>query len=298
MAGGERKAEMTKKWIAINLLLLGITGLLGWQFRLLVRQFNAGNDPAKLQPALNMKQKLTQEKIQTQPAPAKAYVSTEFAAIPEKNIFSETRTKEEKAEIAAPPEPPPLLQKPILVGVTIMDSQRRALIINPMSAGQDRNRRAEVKRIGDVYQGYTITDITSEHIVLESGARREIIPLHEGSKRGSPGKTAILATRVVSIGGGAASGGAPVSVVGGSGARTATVPVGSSASSSAATTSPVGGVAPRQATPTTSQSTGQPTASQPTTSQPTVVQPAPQIQTPGNRVIRTPFGDVVRPNRN
>ncbi len=290
---------MRKKWIAINLLLLGIAGLLGWQLRLSIRQFNAGNDPAKLQPARDIKQKLAQDKIQIQPAPAKAYLPAEFAVIPEKNIFSESRAREEKADIAAPPEMPPLQQKPILVGVTITDSQRRALIINS-GPGQDRNRRAEVKRIGDVYQGYTITAITPENIVLESGTRREIIPLHEGSKRGSPGKTPILSTRVVPIGGGAASGGGPVSVVSGSGAvRTATVPVGSAASPSAAATTPPGGVAPRQAVPTASQSTSQPAASQPTTAQPSMVQPtSPQAQPSGTRVIRTPFGDVVRPNRN
>jgi hypothetical protein len=290
---------MTKKWIAINLLLLGITGLLGWQFRLSVRQFNDRNNPGKLQPAGDMKQKLAQEKIQAQPAPVKAYLPPEFAAIPEKNIFSETRAREEKPDVVPLPEVPPLLQKPILVGVTITDSQRRALIFSPVGAGQDRNRRAEVKRIGDVYQGYTITAITSEHIVLESGTRREIIPLHEGSKRGTPGKTAILSTRVVPIGGSAASGGTPVTIVAGSGARTATVPVSSAASPAAAATNPSGGVSPRQAVPTASQPTGQPTASQPTTTQPTTAQPtSPQIQTPGGRVIRTPFGDVVRPNRN
>ena len=87
---------MTKKWIAINLLLLGIAGLLGWQLRLSIRQFNAGNDPAKLQPARDIKQKLAQDKIQIQPAPAKTYLPAEFAVIPEKNIFSESRAKEEK----------------------------------------------------------------------------------------------------------------------------------------------------------------------------------------------------------
>ncbi len=124
--------------------------------------------------------------------------------------------KKIKVEILAPPEPPPLAQKPILVGVTI-DTQPRASIIDP-TVPQGRDRRAQIKRIGDVYQGYTITEISPERMVLESGTRKEIIPLHEGTKRGQQGKTPILSTRVVPFGGGGITGGTPISVSGGPGA--------------------------------------------------------------------------------
>jgi hypothetical protein len=89
---------------------------------------------------------------------------------------------------------------------------------NP-SAAQNTNRRAQIKRIGDLYQGYTITNIAAEYIVLENGSQKEIIPLHEGSKRAASGKTAIKATQVVSIGKGAGVAASWTTFVGGTGSQ-------------------------------------------------------------------------------
>jgi hypothetical protein len=278
---------MTKKWIAITLLLLVITCLLGWRLRASVHRFNAENDLAKLQPIQDVKQKMVPENPLPKLAPLKKYNPSEFAVIPETNVFSESRTKEEKVEIAAPPEPPPLAQKPILVGVTIADNVKKASIIDPTSPQQDKNRRAQIKRIGDSYHGYTITDITLNHIVLESGTRKEIIPLHEGSKRTQGGKTSILSTRVVSFGGGS-SGGTPVSVASGTAVRTNVTPVSSPApAAQSIAISP----APAQQRATS------------TSANPAAARPAQQKIPPsgtdeqGRRVIRTPFGTIVRPDR-
>ena len=282
---------MTKKWIAITLLLFVATGLLGWQLYVSVLRFNAENDLSKIQPVRDIKQKIVQDKSLPRSTPSVNRTPVEFAVIPENNVFSESRTREDKADSAAALEPPPLTQKPILVGVSIVDNQKRASVIDPSSPAQGRNRRSQTKRIGDVYRGYTITDITPNHIVLESGARKEIIPLHEGSKRQQGGKTAILSTRVVPIGGGTVTGGMPVMVVGASpvSGRTVTAPV--SASTSVNITQPVAGsfpVAVPQRTPPTNVTPAQPAQLQvPTT----------ETDAQGRRIIRTPFGNIVRPNQ-
>lgn len=265
---------MTKKWIAIDLLLLAVAALLGWELRVSILQFNAENDLAKIQPARDMKQKVLQDKPVPKVVSVKNYNPAEFAVIPDKNIFSDTRSKEDKTETLAPPEPPPLAQKPILVGVTIDPQPRVSIIINP-TAPQGRDRRAQIKRIGDVYQGYTITEITPERIVLESGTRKEIIPLHEGSKRGPQGKTPILSTRVVPIGGGGITGGTPISVSGGPAAaappKTSVAPI---------------GIAPAASAPARTN------AAPPTPAAPTpTVQPG-SSTTPGVQIIHTPFGDI------
>ncbi len=287
---------MSKKWIAINLLLLVVAGALARQLYISVLRFNGENDLAKIQPVRDMKQKMTQEKPLPKMAPAKKYVAADFAVIPEKNIFAESRSKEDKVEETAPPEPPPLAQKPILVGITISGNQQMAAIIDPAGSPQNQNRRAQNKRIGDVYYGYTITDIASDRIVLESGTRKEIIPLHEGSKRSRGGKTSVVATRVVSIGTGG-GGSIPVYIVSGS--------------SGAGKPPAAPGVPP--APPSTGQQAVRQPAAAPArpaaaaTPQPPAT-PAQQrsTQTPGTegtdtqrgRVIRTPFGNIVRPDRN
>jgi hypothetical protein len=257
---------MTKKWIAINLLLLAVTGLLGWRLHNSVLQFHAANDLSKIQPVKDIKQKMPQEPVILKPAPNKTYNPAEFAVIADKNIFSDTRSKEQKAEAVAPPEPPPLAQKPILVGITISGDQQLASIIDP--ASPPPNRRAQIKRIGDSYSGYVITEITMDRIVLQNGTRREIIPLHEGTKRSQPGKTPVLATRVFSFGGGAATGGTSAAVVSGPASSTPVRPA-----TSVGSVTPVSSPAPKPA--------------------PAAVAPQPQTP-PRTRVIKTPFGDVIR----
>jgi hypothetical protein len=278
---------MTKKWIAITLLLLVITGLLAWRLQLSILQFKAENDLTKIQPVRDIKPKTVQEKPLPKLAPPKNYNPGEFAVIPDNNLFLESRTKEEKVELA-PPEPPPLAQKPILVAVSIADDVKRASIIDPTAPATDRSRRAQVKRIGDVYHGYTITEIVGDHIVLESGTRKEIIPLHEGTKRPQAGKTPILSTRVISFGGGGISGGIPVSVVGGPGTgRTTTAAV---AAPPATGVQPIGGsAAAAQQRPTPAN------ASSPTPQPVPAQNPSIRTDSQGRRVVRTPFGDIVRP---
>ena len=289
---------MTKKWIAINLLLLLIAGLLVRQLRDSILQYKAENDLAKIQPARDPKQKIVQDKILPPLSADKTYNPAEFAVIPEKSVFSDTRSIEDTTNPQAGPETPPLAQKPILVGVSISESQKLASVIDPPSAAQNQSRRAQTKRIGDVYQGYTITEITMEHMVLDSGTRKEIIPLRDGSKRAQGGKTAILSTRVVAIGGGSVSGPSgttPAATVAGSTSTARTTPV------PTATPAPAAAVPPGGARAATSQVRQVPGNVQPTV-QPSIQQQQ-QIQVPnqgvapGTRAIRTPFGDVIRPNQ-
>jgi hypothetical protein len=289
---------MTKKWIAINLLLLVVTGLLGWRLRDSIRQFDAENDLSKIQPVRDLNKKAVQEKAKPQLTPAKNYLPAEFAIIPERNVFSLSRTKEEKPDSAAVAETPPLTQKPILVGVIISDNQPKALIIDPGSSPQERNRRAQTKRIGDVYQGYTITSIDPDRMVLESGTRREIIPLHEGSKRPQGGKTTILATRVVSIGGGGGvvGGATPVTVVAGSPGTPATVmPARAPITIVQPATLPErqAAAAAERARQQAQQAQQEQQAQQQRSGTGTGTGTGTSSQ--GTRVIRTPFGDIIRP---
>ncbi len=268
---------MTKKWIAVNLVLLVIACLLGWQLKLSVDRFKAENDLAKLQPVKDVKQKLAVGGDIPALKPPGRYDAAEFAVIPDKNVFAEIRAREEKEPVAAVPEVQPLQQKPVLVGVAIVGDQRLASIIDPTTA-QGQGRKTQTKRLGDVYQGYTITDITESQMVLESGNRREVIPLHDGAKRaGQPGKTPIVATRIVNFGGGGAGGGTQVATV-------------AAVRPSAPTSATIGG---NQRPGTTQPAAARPTPAAQTPPQ-GIVNPSETTDTQGRRVIRTPFGDIVR----
>ncbi len=276
---------MIKKWIAVDLALLMMAGLLGWQLKVSVDRFNAVNDLAKLQPVKDVKQKLTLEGGMPPLKPPSQYNVAEYAVVPDKNVFSPTRAREEKEVVAAVPETPPLQQKPILVGIALAGDQRMASIIDPTVPG-GAGRKTQTKRVGDVYQGYTITDITDSQMVLESGARREVIPLHDGTKRtAQAGKTPILATRIVNFGGGGAAGaGAMASSV-------AARPVGQGAVASS-----IGSSVSRPEAKSSQQAAAKPAGAPaaPPVQVPQFVNPSEMIDAQGRRVIRTPFGDIVR----
>jgi hypothetical protein len=240
---------MNKRWIAVNLLLLALAGLLGLQLKSSVLGFKQNNNLNKIQPS----GQAGMAKVVSFPQTNQAAVNpADFSMIPEKNVFVESRSKEEPPPVQiGPPEPPPLSNPPILVGTFIADSEKAASIIDPSAsaaASSKKSRQIQTKHIGDVYQGYTITDITSEHMVLQGGSKTVTVKLHEGIKRGQAGKTAITASRVIAFGGSSSAGGvAPGGgfVVGGvampGGATTVPVgtPVTARGSQPAATSAPI-----------------------------------------------------------
>ncbi len=275
---------MTKNWLAINLALLALTALLAWQLNVTVLRFNNDNKLSRIQPVRDLKQKITADGGLPAPQPYPAINPVDFSVIAANNLFSESRTKEEKVEQVAAPVEPPLTVKPILVGVTISGNQRYVAIIDP-AAGAN-NKRAQIKQLGDTYAGYTITDITGDAMVLEFGSRREVIPLHDVAKPAQVGKTPILPTRVVSFGGGVPSQGTGVSQqalippnVGPQ--RTPTQGVVSSSIGSASPSGPSGISRATPGRPTPGAPQAPPNWNQTTDDQ-------------GRRVIRTPFGDVIQ----
>jgi hypothetical protein len=203
---------MEKKRMFINVLLLVMAVLMGWYVRGMILRYNSqanmteASKPGKVVPDGGM----------PLPNPPNAWDSKKYSIIADKTLFSENRTNAPElipAPPAPPPEIPPLAQKPILVGTAISENMQTAWIIDPAgnpkaapAGAQNTGRRAQIKKVGDTYQGYAITSIADDTIVLANGPRTEIIPLYEGSKQAKGGKTAIQATRVVSFGGKTAGG--------------------------------------------------------------------------------------------
>jgi len=301
---------MTKKWIAVNLGLLAIAGLISWRLYVLVVGFRAGNDPAKIQPARDLK---LQAKLPGGLAPAKQlrrYNPAEFQNIPNQNLFAESRSNQppEEPAPAVVQVVPELRVKPILVGITVAGDMRLASIIEPAVPGLPANesRRSQTKRVGDVYQGYTIVDITEDQMILENGPRREVIPLFDSSKaRPQGGKTPIVATRVVNFGGGGGTApgkGGPGVVAMGSSAQPQVTPAPGQpptvnqifgppqtappGAQSGAGRTPAGQTQPGRQTPGNAPQATAPAQPPPAWNE--------RIDDQGRRVIRTPFGDIIR----
>jgi hypothetical protein len=294
---------MAKKWIAINLALLAVAVLLGRELRRSVQEFTTENNPARIQPVADGKQAAAG----TLTAPGDFHPNADYSIIADNTIFSDLRGNAEEEIATVAPAVPPLAQnqKPILVGTMMIDDPYQALMIDPTTPLRNGRRYSETKRVGDSYRGYTITSIVDDQIVLENGARREVIPLHGDTRKSTPAAARqVAATRVVSIG------------PGGAGARGALTSV----------TSVRGVPAPPNAQPRPGQPVRNPqnapvAAGAAGQIRPPVVQPGDGVsvdgvnnapgqvlQTPpnqqpkpprpaqqGGRVIRSPFGDVIRP---
>jgi len=194
---------MTKKWIAINLILLAGVSLLGWRLYVAAKTFKEQNNPAHIVRNQPRQKSASEAELPPLQAPRK-YSDAEFAIIPGQDLFVESRKKEEKIDaVPPPPETRTLDIKPILIGVLIAGSQKVATIQDPApgAAGMSPGgRRTVTMRPGDNYRGF----------VLEFGSSREVIPLFDSSKPPQSGKTPILATQVVRFGPGGPAGGVNV----------------------------------------------------------------------------------------
>src|SRR5213594_4252563 len=191
---------MGKRWIAINLALVILAGLLGWRLSVSVGRFKDENNVAKLQPARDIKQQIQLENGLAPHRPRRNPNTDEFGIVPAQNLFAESRSMQKEVEQPAVDVAPKLTIRPVLVGVTISSDRRLASIIEPTpqtQGGQGPGHRAQTKRVGDVIQGYTVVDISESQMVLAYGSQREIIPLYDSTKpKGQGGKTPIVATRV------------------------------------------------------------------------------------------------------
>jgi len=286
---------MTKKWIGINLLLLLMTIAAVWQLHNSIQQFKAGHDLSKIQPDGSLTQKTAQDTILPPPYVSGHYNLSNFNIISEKNVFSESRNTESSADATIPTGMMPASLKPSLVGVIISGSQKIASILEPQ--GRGRSTQALLKRIGDVYEGYTLTEIEPDHIVLDNGNQKEIIYLSDSVPQNRRTGTSTVSTRVIPIGNSAAGSDNQVTVVSKRAGSARPTPIRS-------TPQPANSGTAETARGIILQGGFQPTGQQPEPQTPgatNVQQPAATTQVPappatqgGSRVIRTPFGDIIR----
>lgn len=292
---------MTKKWIAINLLLLLIAVITGRQLYVSVQDFKTENDLSKIQPDRSLSQKIAQETILPPPLTDIRYSVADFAVIPEKNLFSESRSMEGSMDSPTPSGTMPASQKPILVGIILTEDQKMAYILEPR--GRNRDSKVQSIQIGDDYAGYTVTEIASDHIVLDNDRQKEVITLDNSTQTARRGGTNAAPVKMFSIGSSAATGNIQFSINAGGTGASKTPPT-----STARTVTPrtntnirnnvvaVSGIqAGGQQTEPTSQGNNQ---QQDNTQSP---KSQPPVPTSGGvqrdpRVIRSPFGDIIRPD--
>ncbi len=274
---------MTKKWIAINLMLLLCAGLLGWQLKVAYERFKVENDPAKILP---VRKKAEPDGALPQVQPPRKYNEAEFSVIPAQNLFAESRKPDDKQDATPQPEIRALQSKPVLVGTVVAGSRRLAMILDP-SPAPGSSSKTRMMRVGDVYQGFVVTEITDLSMVLESGPSKEIIDLHDTSKPAQTGKTVVGLARVVNFG--SSQGGTSVAATvtpGGTRPTTTPSPAPAGRPSQPAVTTPIPGGRGAAQIPAGPQGAGSPAQ---------VLYPNQYIDAQGRVVTQSPFGNLYQP---
>lgn len=281
---------MTKKWIGINLLLFIVAVIAAYQLYDSIQQFKTNNDISKIAPA----ETGSQESLVPPPLKIERYSPVDFAEISDKNVFSATRTKEAAAEgTVAATATLPASQKPTLVGVVMSDKQKVATLQEPRTGG--KAGQTVLKKVGDTYQGYTITEIDTDHIVLDNGSQKATLALNDTSQPAPNRKTVSVPTRVVPFGNAAATETASAAIVVGQTQPTRSVPGRTTPQPANTPTDntnrnfiiPVsGGQASQTASPAASPAAAPAAAQQPAANS--------GNSTGRSRIIRTPFGEILR----
>ncbi len=271
---------MTKKWMAINLMLLMAAALLGRQLYVSALFFKQENNLANITRVQSGKKGAVEAPL-PQLQPVKKFSDAEYAVIPAGNVFTETRKPEEIAAAPAPEPPKKLDNPPVLVGILVAGSQRQALILDTAAPNVSGTRRTQTMRIGDNFRGFVVTDITENGMVLESGPSREVVPLFAAGKTPQPGKTPIVATKVINFGPGQAGIAAPA-VASAAGGRTTAIQ--SPAPALGARANQAANPAQQRGNPSPPQQQGQ------VIQQPMQFLPNQYIDAQGRQVIQTPFG--------
>jgi len=323
---------MSKKWIAINLLLLVAVCLLWQELRQSVSRFKAENDLAGIQP----------ERGAGQTPPAKSSEPTvvknpaDYDIIWNRTIFSPDRGAQKDVASPVAANPAQAVQfnpRPTLVGTVMIDGEYKALLIEPITAVNvanattaaqqfalaNRSRRPVERHVGDVYRGFTITSIEANQVVFENGGRKEVVSMRESGSsaaalRAQPGRQAAgAAPKVAWVGSSGANKGGGMIITsataapsmqgrgvpppgaqnpGGRQPANQQNPQGAGAGGGVVTTRLPADALPAELVPAVppnaKQQPGNFTPKPPPSG-------APAAGSGGQRVIRTPFGDVVRP---
>lgn len=314
---------MARKWVLLNILLLVAVIGLARELSRQYDQLNARIDPAKIEPISTENQAAaktaTGASVDTSvdtPVATPFYAEDDYFIISEKTLFSDLRGREAAVGpvITVVSPVPPLNPRPILVSTIMIDGQYTASVIDPArQQARSAELNTETRRVGDSYRGYEITSIDAEQMVLENGGRREVIQINRSARRLQPVRPAAAmasAARVVRIGpGGAASGAVSIATAG------AVAQPGRPTQNPAQNIVTRQGQTPVQVQPPQNQpaaagrgavvSVGpvEPAAPATENAQPKAkAKPAqkPQqgagaVQQQQQRVIRSPFGDIIRP---
>lgn len=218
---------MARKILFLNLLLLAGIVLVGQSLVTSWEEFRGRNNVHLIvREAL---QGPAQTPVFEVPQPEGPASFPDYLVVAQKNLFSPERQPDSEEEVAeAAPTPPPLPQKPVMNGLSVINGERKALV----TVFEGNNPQGDVRMVGvgDAIQGYVVSQISDTSLTLQWNDFTVLVDMMEGRPpqqasavpRGTPAVTVITVGSPVAAvettgaerGGGEDKKGIQVSVVG------------------------------------------------------------------------------------
>lgn len=294
---------MTKRLLLLNTLLLLACVYIG---RMVYQDFSEFNETHKV---IAVEAETTESKgadgkavVLPKPAPLSP---PEFMVISEKNLFLESRSLQAATTTPVQEAPPPLNPKPLLVGVASVAGEPRAFVQSLRA--QPGQRPTKILKIGETYEGYKVAQIQRNRVELSytspsGNVTTQVLDLNDTTNRTarSAARTPVAPTQVLTAGGpaGAVAPGAPqqqMPALDQQGRPIIRTPFGD-------IQAPVGMQTPNRPLPVNPANQNQLLQQQEqgmqqrdALRQQTTTRRNEIIDDQGRRVIRTPFGDIIRP---
>jgi hypothetical protein len=158
---------MTRRILILDaaLLVLLVVGVA--RFRREWMAFYPAHQISAIQPAAEVFRPLSTS------SPSSGVTLEDWSEIPSRNPFSFDRTD---IAIVAPVEPPkPTGPKPVLFGTMSLGGGPIAML----ATGQPGNRNAKPMKIGEMIDGWTIVEIDTKSVVIESNGSRETVIMND-----------------------------------------------------------------------------------------------------------------------
>jgi hypothetical protein len=298
---------MSKRMLLLNILLLVGCVYLGRMVYQDFSEFDNTHKVVAVEPESAENKGADSKALAVQsPSPV---TPSENMVISEKNLFLESRSLQAATAVPVPEVAPALNPKPMLMGVAMVGSEPRAFVQNVRA--QPGQRSTKILKVGEAYEGYKVAQIQRGRVELSytspsGNVTTQVLDINDAANRAArtAARTPLTPSQVISIGSqnAATVAAQQVPAIDDQNRRVIRTPFGD-------VTAPPGMQgAPARALPINpanqnrllqqqeqqlqQQSQQQ---SQQSRTETTPMRRNEVIDEQGRRVIRTPFGDIIRP---
>jgi hypothetical protein len=159
-----------RRILILDLILFAVVAAAVVRFYDVWVMFEATHQPSAIQPQPEVLPKLAATGALKMAAPP------DWTEVPSHNLFSFDRTDLAVVEPAAPAPPPkPPGPKPFLFGTVSLGNEKMAMV------GQSGNRNYRSMKVGEVIDGWTITEILDKSIRIQGNSVEDSVIMNDPS---------------------------------------------------------------------------------------------------------------------